>query len=109
VLGARAARTLRAVERWLESNDARGCLLELLVAKVTESASNLGRDLTVAEVHAVCESAVAAHVHAEEQRAAQEAIAGAREQERLAYLRRKQAEYRQGHLGAGIIGPRGQR
>jgi hypothetical protein len=91
-LGAREARARRACERWLETNDARGCALELLATKATESASNLGRDLTPAEVEAVCSATVASWLAAEEQRLAAEALSDAREQERLAYLARVRAD-----------------
>ncbi len=47
-----------------------------------------------AEINSTCSAAVAAHVAEEEQRAAQEAIEGAREAERAAYLAKRAAEYR---------------
>ncbi len=94
IMSAREARARRAAERWLETNDARGTPLDVLASKVTESAQQLGRDLTIAEVEVVCASAVAAFVHLEEQRAAEEARRSAAEDDRLEYLKRKSAEYR---------------
>jgi hypothetical protein len=92
-LGARAARTRRACVAWTDANDAHGPL-DVLAAKATEVAEQLGRDLTVAEVHAVCSAAFAAFQHAEAQRLAEEAIAGARETERLEYLAKRARDYR---------------
>jgi hypothetical protein len=94
ILSAREARALRAVQRWLETADARGCPVDMLAAKVAASAAELGRDLTPGEVQSVCAAAVAAWVHTEEQRAAEEARRSAAEEERLAYLRRRAADYR---------------
>jgi len=93
-LGAREARTQRAVERWLESNDAKDTPLDVLVAKATESASNLARDLTPHEIATVCTAAVVAYVHDQEQRLAREALSDEREQDRLAYLAKQAAYYK---------------
>jgi hypothetical protein len=99
----------RACERWTEAKDAKGTPLDVLAERATTTADNLGRDLSAAEIETVCAAAVAAHDHAEEQRLAAEGIAGAREEERLAYLRRRQADFRLGLAGAGVIPPRGSR
>lgn len=107
--GLRALRMRRACERWMETNDARGCALETLVEAATGHAEALARDLAPAEVAGGCAAVVAAHVASEEQRLAAEAIAGAREEERLRYLARRQHDYRQGLAGAGVVPPRGQR
>ncbi len=77
-LSARAARARRACERWTETNDAKGAPLEVIGERATTSANTLGRDLTVAEVSSVCAAAVSAHVAAEEQRLAAEALSDAR-------------------------------
>jgi hypothetical protein len=89
VMGARAARATRAAERWAEQGgDLRGVPLAVVVCAVVALAEELHRDLDAAEVDRACSSTVAAHVDAEEQRQAEEALAGARETERLAYLAR---------------------
>jgi len=89
-IGAREARAQRAAQRWAEANapDASPELVQLLEQKCAASATALLRDLSIADVETVCTAAVVAFRAAEEQRLALEAIAGAREQERLDYLRR---------------------
>ena len=94
VLDPRFARMRRAVERWQETSDARGCPLEALAEAAATQADALGRDLTPGEIAAGCASLVSAHVDEREQAEAEEAIAGAREQERLDYLRRRAADLR---------------
>ncbi|HEY1691041.1 MAG TPA: hypothetical protein VGG39_02700 [Polyangiaceae bacterium] len=98
VLGAREARTRRAVERWCEDHDARGCPIEHLAGKATELTERLGRDLTVHEVDLSCSSTVSAFVDEAEQRKAQESLAGAREEQRLRYLRDRARDYK-------LVGP----
>ena len=104
VLVAREARALRAAERWSEANDLQGCPLDLLGTKAMAEAAARGRDLTPEELDTMCKSTVASYLAEEEQRLAQEAIASAREEERLAYLRRRQADYRQGLAGGNQRG-----
>jgi len=89
-LGAREARAHRAAQRWAELAlpDASPELLARLEHACAESATGRARDLTVDEVELACKATAAAFTAAEEQRQAEEAIAGAREQERLDYLHR---------------------
>jgi hypothetical protein len=94
VLGAREARMRRAVERWQETSDARGCPLEALAEAAAAHAELLGRDLSVAEIAAGCAAVVSAWVDAEEQREAEEARQGDAERERLGYLSRTAARLR---------------
>jgi len=84
-LSARAARAHRAVEQWVqEGGELRGVALDIVQGVAAREAERLKRDLSDLEVGRVCYATIAT----EEQRAAEEAIAGARETERLAYLAR---------------------
>ena len=87
-LSARAARAHRAVEQWVqEGGELRGVALDVVQEVAAREAERLRRDLSPLEVGRVCGALVAA----EEQRQAEEAIAGAREVERLEYLARVRA------------------
>jgi hypothetical protein len=88
----REARARREAQRWAEGrSDLHGTALLLLEHAVACRAEGLGRDLDSEEVDRACRGAVASFVHAEQQRLAQEAIAGTREIERIDYLRRTAA------------------
>jgi hypothetical protein len=83
-----AARARRSVEQWVEQGgQLRGVALDVVQEVAAREAERLRRDLSPLEVGRVCGALVAA----EEQRQAEEAIAGAREVERLEYLARVRA------------------
>jgi hypothetical protein len=94
----RRLRAARAAQRWAEVHIGPEVLVEPeLLARLedvcADSADHLGRDVTPGECAAGCSSVVAAYKHDREQREAEEAIASARETERLEYLRRRAADY----------------
>jgi hypothetical protein len=91
ILSARQARARRAAEHWLEAN-ACEVPLDVLARATAAKADELGRDLDVREVHALCVSSSRAWLHQEEQRRAEEARASARETERLDYVAKVRAD-----------------
>ena len=85
----RRLRAMRAAQRWIEGGgELYGVPISVVENVVADSADMLGRDLDLTEVERTCSSAVATAVHDREQAEAEKAIAGAREEDRLAYLRK---------------------
>lgn len=82
----------RAAQRWAETNDARGCPIDLLEAAAVDAAATLARDMTHEEVDRVARS----RIDTWEQDQAAEALELRRreqdERERLAYLEKVRRE-----------------
>lgn len=98
----------------MQANDTRGAPLAALFAAAVAEAERRRMDLDVDALHATLVAAVRAYVHAEEQRQIEEARQGDAEASRLAYLRRRAADYRLTAEGAdrtrvvGIVNVAGQ-
>jgi hypothetical protein len=84
IMSSRAARMLRQTQLWYAANDTQGIHVDTIAELVIAQSDAVGRDLDPDEILRVASARVAAWVHEQEQRLAEQARASAREEERSA-------------------------